>query len=96
MKMKFPATVMVLDVVSNFSLQSSKVTADIYFDVLREVVVLWMKQVANEHHFIFQHIMPKRCKNFSVSMFLSSGQRIVGAYVKEKLINLIPIKRLLN
>lgn len=62
MKTKFPATVMVLSVISNegdimsphFFQQGLRVTADVYLEVLRNSVIPWMKKVANGRHFIFQ------------------------------------------
>lgn len=62
MKTKFTATVMVLGVVSNegdimdpyFFSQGLKINADVYLEVLRDVVVPWMKKVANGRHFIYQ------------------------------------------
>ena len=62
MKTKYPATVMVLGVVSNegdimtlyFFKQGLKGNANAYLDVLQNDVVPWMKQVANGRHFTFQ------------------------------------------
>lgn len=62
MKTKFPTAVMVMGVVSNegdimpphFFLRGSRLNADAYLEVLRQIVVPWMKQVANGRYFIFQ------------------------------------------
>ena len=62
MKTKYPATVMVLDVVSNegdimtphLFKQGLRVNADAYLDVLQNVVVPWMKQVTDGRLFTFQ------------------------------------------
>ena len=57
--------------------------ADAYIDVLQNVVVPWMKQVANGCHFTFQQdgaslITPKKFTISSVPMLLISGQRRYG------------------
>ena len=62
MSTKFPSTVMVLGVVSNegdvmpphFFKRGLRVNADIYIDVLREVVKPWMDQVARGRPYVFQ------------------------------------------
>ena len=62
MKTKYPATFILLGVVNNegdittphFFKQGFRVKSDAYLDVLQNLVVPWMKQVANGRHFIFQ------------------------------------------
>ena len=62
MKTKYPATVIVLGVVSNKGdimtshsfKQGLRVNSDAYLDVLQNAVVPWMKQVANGRYFTFQ------------------------------------------
>jgi len=91
MKTKYPATVMVLSVVSNKGdimtihsfKQGIRVNADAYLDVLQNVVVQWMKKVENGRHFTFQQNgapahNAKKFKISSVRMFLNSGQRRYG------------------
>jgi hypothetical protein len=62
MATKFPATVMVLGVVSNegdvmpphFFAKGLKINAEEYIKVLRDVVKPWMDGVANGRHYVFQ------------------------------------------
>jgi len=62
MSTKFPATVMVLGVISNegdvmppfFFQKGERVNAACYINVLRTVVEPWMRQVAAGRHFVFQ------------------------------------------
>jgi transposase len=59
---KFPATVMVLGVISSdgdvmpphFFEKGQRITAEVYVDVLSTVVEPWMRQIAGDRHFIFQ------------------------------------------
>jgi transposase len=62
MATKFPATIMVLSVISNegdvmpphFFQKGQRVDAEAYIHVLRTVVEPWMRQVAAGRHFVFQ------------------------------------------
>ena len=59
---KFPATVMVLGVMSNegdvmpphFFKKGESVTSEVYINIMRTVVKPWMDQIAGDRHYVFQ------------------------------------------
>lgn len=81
MKTKFPAAIMVMGVVSNegdimaphFFSKGLRLNSDTYLEVLKDIVVPWMKQVANERYFIFQQDGAPAHNAKKVQEFLSTN-----------------------